>query len=76
MEPEHDIDRLILELNATAPAGPAPVAPGTTARLDRWLQLLADKGGSDLLLVAGAAPSVRVKGAVLPSRTVRSTVSI
>jgi len=66
VEPEHDIDRLILELNATAPVEPAPVAPGTTARLDRWLQLLADKGGSDLLLVAGAAPSVRVKGAVVP----------
>jgi twitching motility protein PilT len=66
VEPEHDIDRLILELNATAPPEPAPVAPGTTARLDRWLQLLADKGGSDLLLVAGAVPSVRVKGAVVP----------
>lgn len=64
MEPEHDIDRLILELNATAPAEPPQVASGTTARLDRWLQILADKGGSDLLLVAGAAPSVRVKGAV------------
>jgi twitching motility protein PilT len=66
VEPEHDIDRLILELNATAPVEHAPVAPGTTARLDRWLQLLADKGGSDLLLVSGAAPSVRVKGAVGP----------
>jgi twitching motility protein PilT len=66
VEPEHDIDRLILELNATAPPDSAPVAPGTTARLDRWLQLLADQGGSDLLLVAGAAPSVRVKGAVSP----------
>ncbi len=66
MEPEHDIDRLILELNATAPPEAAPVAPGTTARLDRWLQLLADRGGSDLLLVSGAPPSVRVKGAVVP----------
>jgi twitching motility protein PilT len=66
VEPEHDIDRLILELNATAPPELAPVAPGTTARLDRWLQLLADKGGSDLLLVSGAAPTVRVKGAVVP----------
>jgi twitching motility protein PilT len=61
-----DIDRLILELNATAPGEPAPVAPGTTTRLDRWLQHVADKDGSDLLLVAGAPPSVRVKGAVIP----------
>ena len=61
-----DIDRLILELNATVPGEPAPVAPGTTTRLDRWLQHVADKDGSDLLLVAGAPPSVRVKGAVIP----------
>jgi twitching motility protein PilT len=61
-----DIDRLILELNATAPGESAPVAPGTTTRLDRWLQHVADKDGSDLLLVAGAPPSVRVKGAVIP----------
>ncbi len=61
---EHDIDRLILELNATAPPEPAHVPAASTTRLDRWLRLLADKGGSDLLLVAGAAPSVRVKGAV------------
>lgn len=66
MQPEHDIDRLILELNATAAPEPVEVTPGTTARLDRWLQLLSDRGGSDLLLVAGAAPSVRVKGAVVP----------
>jgi twitching motility protein PilT len=66
VQPEHDIDRLILELNATAAPAPVEVAPGTTARLDRWLQLLSDRGGSDLLLVAGAAPSVRVKGAVVP----------
>ena len=42
------------------------VTPGSTARLDRWLRLVADKGGSDLLLVAGAPPSVRVDGRVVP----------
>jgi len=66
VQPEHDIDRLILELNATAPLEPARVPAGTTARLDRWLQVLADRGGSDLLLVAGAAPTIRVKGVVTP----------
>ena len=66
VQPEHDIDRLILELNATQPPEPAQVTPGSTTRLDRWLQLVADKGGSDLLLVAGAPPSVRVKGTLVP----------
>jgi len=66
VQPEHDIDRLILELNATAPLEPARVAAGTTVRLDRWLQLVADQGGSDLLLVAGAPPTIRVKGVVTP----------
>lgn len=66
MQPEHDIDRLILELNATVAPEPVHVSTGSTARLDHWLQLVADKGGSDLLLVAGAPPSVRVKGALVP----------
>ena len=66
-EPEEDIDRLILELNATAQ--PEPVTPaglGSTARLERWLHVLAEKQGSDLLLVAGAPPSIRVDGKVIP----------
>ncbi len=57
-----DINRLIAELNTGA-------RPGTTAdptRLSRWLEALHARGGSDLLLVAGAPPSVRVDGAVLP----------
>jgi len=66
VQPEHDIDQLIRELNATAPAEPVPVAPDSTARIDRWLHLVADKGGSDLLLVAGAPPSVRVGGVIVP----------
>jgi twitching motility protein PilT len=65
VQPEHDIDRLILELNATAPPEPAHVAPGSTARLDRWLRLVADRGGSDLLLVAGAPPTIRAKGVMV-----------
>ena len=65
-EPEQDIDRLILELNATPPQQPVHVGIGSTARLEQWLQILADKQGSDLLLVAGAPPSVRVDGKVIP----------
>ena len=58
-----DIDRLILELHATS--GGSPV-PGDLTRLERWLEVLASRNGSDLLLVAGAPPSIRVDGRVLP----------
>ncbi|HTI39206.1 MAG TPA: PilT/PilU family type 4a pilus ATPase [Vicinamibacterales bacterium] len=35
-------------------------------RLDRWLQLVVEAGGSDLLLVSGAPPSVRIDGRLRP----------
>ena len=35
-----------------------------TARLDQWLNTLVEKGGSDLLLVKEAPPSIRVQGEV------------
>ena len=63
MSASDDIDRLILELHASA-GGPAPAADLT--RVERWLKLLASRNGSDLLLVAGAPPSIRVDGRVLP----------
>src|SRR5258708_37827725 len=61
-----DIDQLIAELHASggAPAGGSAV--GDTRRLEAWLRLLADAGGSDLLLVGGAPPSIRVEGRVRP----------
>ncbi|HUL16259.1 MAG TPA: PilT/PilU family type 4a pilus ATPase [Terriglobales bacterium] len=37
---------------------------GATERLDRWLGLLVQQGGSDLLLVEGAPPCLRVEGGV------------
>ena len=53
-----EIDQLISELHAsTAPATPAA---GDTGRLERWLRILVDAGGSDLLLVPGAPPTLRV----------------
>jgi hypothetical protein len=63
MADDNDIDRLILELHSTS--SPLPAA-GDVARLERWLRLLAGRGGSDLLLVAGAPASVRVDGRVQP----------
>src|SRR5919107_608052 len=60
-----DIDRLIAELHASTSA-PRGSSVGDTGRIEAWLRLLADAGGSDLLLVAGASPSIRVDGRVRP----------
>ena len=47
---DDDIDRLILELHSTS----APSrGTGDVTRLERWSRLVAGRGGSDLLLVAG-----------------------
>jgi twitching motility protein PilT len=63
--PDDDaIDHLIAELNATPE--PALPAAGDTGRLEGWLRILVDSGGSDLLLVPGASPSIRVDGRVRP----------
>ena len=61
-----DIERLILELHST---GAAPSAAPDATRLEGWLRILAARGGSDLLLVAGAPPSIRVDGRVRPLDT-------
>jgi twitching motility protein PilT len=58
-----EIDRLILELHSS---GGGPAAAGEPLRLEDWLRLVAARGGSDLLLVAGAPPSVRIDGRVHP----------
>jgi twitching motility protein PilT len=57
-----DINALIRELNT----GGREARAGETGRLDRWLSTLQERLGSDLLLVAGAPPSIRVDGRVLP----------
>jgi twitching motility protein PilT len=63
MTDNDDIERLILELHST---GAPSAGPADATRLERWLRLLAERGGSDLLLVAGAPPSIRVYGRVRP----------
>ncbi len=63
MDETEDINRLIRELNAEGREAPV----GTESpRLDRWLAVLLERRGSDLLLVAGSPPCIRVDGAVLP----------
>jgi twitching motility protein PilT len=61
-----DIDQLIAELHASGGVPSGGAAAGDTSRLEGWLRLLTDAGGSDLLLVAGAPPSIRVEGRVRP----------
>jgi twitching motility protein PilT len=58
-----DINQLIRQLNSERPPG---AEGGTSARLEGWLQTLVQRSGSDLLLVAGAPPSLRVDGAITP----------
>jgi twitching motility protein PilT len=58
-----DINQLIRELNSERPPG---AAGGSSARLESWLQKLVQRSGSDLLLVAGAPPSLRVDGTIVP----------
>jgi twitching motility protein PilT len=58
-----DINQLIRELNTDRAPGVEGVS---SVRLEAWLQMLVERGGSDLLLVAGAPPSLRVDGAITP----------
>ncbi len=62
LDETEDINRLIRELNS----GTRAEAAADALRLTRWLEELHARRGSDLLLVAGAPPSVRVDGAVQP----------
>ena len=64
MDDADDLDELIRELNASIPDVHVPRPAGDTARLERWLRLVAARNGSDLLLVGGAPPAVRVDGRV------------
>src|SRR5437660_1554151 len=58
-----DLDALVIELNAGAPR---PGVDGHTVRLRGWLERVVEQSASDLLLVAGAPPLIRVSGAVVP----------
>ncbi len=67
MDDAEDINDLIRELNADRPgSGAIAGEPADSVRLDRWLEELVRKAGSDLILVAGAAPSLRIDGRLTP----------
>jgi twitching motility protein PilT len=57
-----DIDALITELNASAPSG--RVGDGVL-RVETLLTHVVEKKGSDLLLVAGSPPAMRIDGAIV-----------
>jgi twitching motility protein PilT len=71
-----DLDALVKQLNAAAPApsqrqgipaGPhGEPADAQLARLRSWLAQVVERSASDLLLVAGAPPSMRIDGMVAP----------
>jgi twitching motility protein PilT len=68
LDETEDLNRLIRELNEDRPVSGfgAAATPSEAVRLNAWLQELVRRAGSDLLLVAGAAPAVRVDGRVTP----------
>lgn len=57
-----ELNRLVRELNEGRGSEPGDAA--ATAVLDHWLATLVEKNGSDLLLVEGAPPCIRVQGEV------------
>jgi len=59
-----DLDALVTELNAGAPQ--THRAADQTARLRSWLGQVVERSASDLLLVPGAPPSLRIDGHVVP----------
>jgi twitching motility protein PilT len=62
-EPD-ELDALVTELNAGAPRTGS--ADAQTARLRLWLEQVVARSASDLLLVAGSPPALRIDGAVAP----------
>lgn len=45
---------------------PKIIGAATSARLNQWLSILVERGGSDLLLVAGVPACIRREGQVIP----------
>jgi len=62
MDEAPEIDRIVNELNDLREQDGAE--PASAVQLDAWLKILIARGGSDLLLVAGAPACIRAKGVV------------
>jgi twitching motility protein PilT len=61
-DPYDDLDRLVSELNLLTPVSASPPAGAGSAVIEAWLARVRDADASDLLLVAGSPPVMRVTG--------------
>ena len=62
-----ELSRIVAELNRAAPSQkPAATLPAAGGSLDQLLDSAARRNASDILLVAGAPPVLRINGALAP----------
>src|SRR5262245_12386766 len=61
MHDKPELDRLVTELNTSSYR-----RTSGSSRLEQWLSMLRERGASDLYLVAGVPPTVRLQGVVRP----------
>ncbi|MCC6860361.1 MAG: PilT/PilU family type 4a pilus ATPase [Bryobacterales bacterium] len=65
---DKELADIVAELNRAAPGSRSPKeTPQSTASLDQLLHYAAQRGASDLLLIAGAPVTLRIDGALVPS---------
>jgi twitching motility protein PilT len=65
MKNSDDLDAIVSELNNLNRGSERVIDEERTARLRDWLEQVVDQSASDLLLVAGAKPSLRIAGAIV-----------
>src|SRR5215510_15491002 len=66
-EYDHELSKLVAELNRAAPSQKTPTArgPQSTASLEQLLHAAGARGASDVLLIAGPPAMLRVNGALV-----------
>ncbi len=70
MSYDSELSKIVAELNRAAPSSQKPSAhrgPQSTASLDQLLQHAAGRGASDVILIAGAPPTLRIMGTLAPA---------
>ena len=66
---DRELSKIVAELNRAAPSQKSATGrlPQSTASLDQLLDAAQRRNASDILLIAGAAPVLRVNGALAPA---------